>query len=427
MKNIKILKFISIIVSVFIITASISDFAYAVSVTPSMQQDLTNTDVLKNFNFNTNIISYDLGKITSAINCNSDTVIINIQDFHCNPSVQTNISAIIASLVKEYNIESVYVEGGYGNINTKWLSDIKNENIRKQLTENLLKNGSLTGAEYFSAKNPSAKVNIYGIEEENVYKENFKRLQDIFSNKNKYERIVKIFEKDLSFLQNKYFNIGNKKFNDVLKKYRNGQIETRKYYKLLFRYVQKYKNSTNDTYGMPLPIKIEDYPNIYTYTMLGEYEKNIKFAKITVELKKILATLKTAISYEQYNQIITNTNNLKDIPELVSILNALPKDFKNTNFSSEMKNFINYVEISKKINPISLVEEERNLIENLRLALSKNEDELAISFLSDFFNYFSDYLNTSITADNYKYFSSHFDKFQTLWDKYTYYNQINKY
>ncbi len=427
MKNIKILKFISIIVSVFLITTSISDFAYAISATPTMQQSLANTDVLKNFNFNTNIISYDLGKITSAINCNSDTVVVNIQDFHCNPSVQKNISDIIASLVKKYNIKSVYVEGGYGNINTKWLSEIKDENIRKQLTEILLENGSLTGAEYFSATNPSAQVNIYGIEKENVYKENFERLQNIFSNKNKYEQIIKVFEKDLIFLQNKYFNVGNKKFNDLLKKHRNGQIETRKYYKFLFRYVQKYKNSTNDIYGTLLPIKIEDYPNIYTYMALGEYEKNIKFAKITVELKQILAALKTTLSYEQYSQIITNTNNLKDISELVSVLNALPEDFKNSNFSSEMKTFINYIEISKKINPINLVEEERKLVENLRLALSKNEDELAISFLSDFFNYFSDYLNTSITADNYKYFSSHFGKFQTLWDKYTYYNQINKY
>ena len=242
MKNKNFTKIISLAVAVFLlITASINDFAYAISVTPAMQSVVANTDSLKNFNID-NVISYNLGKITSATNCNSDTVVVNIQDFHCNPSVQKNISDIISSLVKKYNINSVYVEGGYGNINTKWLSDIKDENIKTQLIKVLLENGSLTGAEYFSATNPSSNIKIYGIEKESVYKENFERLQHIFSNKNKYEQIIKTFEKDLTFLQNKYFDTGNRKFNNILKKYRNGQIETRKFYKILLRYVQKYNN-----------------------------------------------------------------------------------------------------------------------------------------------------------------------------------------
>jgi len=429
MKNKFFIKTLSVVIIIFLlITTSVNDFAYAISITSSMQANVTNTASLKDFNINNNIVSYNSGKITSAINCNSDTVVINIQDFHCNPSVQKNISDILSTLVEKYNIKSVYVEGGYGNINTKWLSDIKDENIKTQLIKVLLENGSLTGTEYFSAINPSSNISIYGIEKESVYKENFERLQNIFSNRSRYERIIKAFEKDLNFLQNKYFSSENKKFNKVLNKYKNGQIETRKYYKILFKYIQKYKNPTNnDIYGTILPIKIEDYPNIYTYMTLSEYEKKIKFTKITVELKKLLTTLKNNISYEQYNSIIKGTNNLKDITELVSVLSKLPEDFKNTNFSPEIKNFINYVEISKQINPVKLVEEERILIENIRLALSNNEAEFDISYLSDFFSYFKDYLNTSITSENYKYFSSKFKRFQQLWDKYTYYNQINNY
>ncbi|WP_413854137.1 DUF1722 domain-containing protein, partial [Candidatus Ruminimicrobium bovinum] len=428
MKKTFLLKLISIIVTVFLLmTTSINDFVYAISLTSAVRSNNANSDSLQSLNMNNNVISYNLGKITSAVNCNSDTLVINIQDFHCNPSVQKNISDIISTLVEKYNIKSVYVEGGYGNINTKWLTDIKDENIRTKLMQTLLENGSLTGAEYFSATNPSSNINIYGMEQESVYKENFERLQEIFSNKRKYERIIKAFEKDLKFLQNKYFSSENKKFNNILKKYKAGQIESRKYYKLLFKYVRKYKNPTDGMYGALLPVKIEDYPNIHTYMLLGEYEKNIKSAKITVQLKRLLNELKTYLSYEQYNQIVKNTNNLKDMPELVSILNKLPDNFKNTHFSSEIKNFINYVEISKQINPVKLLEEERTLIENLRISLSKNETELDISFLSDFFSYFTDYLKTSITSDNYKYFAAEFNKFQNLWDKYTYYNQINKY
>ena len=148
-----------------LLTASINDFVYAVVAAPAMQ---VNTSSLKNFDIGKNVISYNLGKITSAINCNSDTVVVNIQDFHCNPSVQKNISDIISFFTEKYNIKSVYVEGGYGNINTKWLSNIKDEEIKNKIINILFENGSLTGAEYFSVTNPSAKINIYGIENEKI-------------------------------------------------------------------------------------------------------------------------------------------------------------------------------------------------------------------------------------------------------------------
>jgi hypothetical protein len=85
--------------------------------------------------------------------------------------------------------------------------------------------------------------------------------------------------------------------------------------------------------------------------------------------------------------------------------------------------FIEFNEKSKQINPVKMVTEERLLIENIRTSLSKNRSEIEVSFLSDMLLYFEDYLKTSISADDYAYLQSRFDKFLSMWEKYSLYNK----
>ena len=80
-------------------------------------------------------ISNEYGKITSSKDVKSDITVINIQDLHCHPQTQKNISKLIKEIADKYNLKNIYVEGGYGDIDTTWLNSIKDENIRKQAIE----------------------------------------------------------------------------------------------------------------------------------------------------------------------------------------------------------------------------------------------------------------------------------------------------
>ena len=66
------------------------------------------------------------GKVTEIKDNRSETVVINIQDLHCDYSVQKNISRIIEEIAKKYKVkvEGVYVEGGVGEIDTSIFSKI---------------------------------------------------------------------------------------------------------------------------------------------------------------------------------------------------------------------------------------------------------------------------------------------------------------
>ena len=122
------------------------------------------------------ILPYSYGKITNAHYAGTDRVIINIQDLHCHPKVQKNIANIIETFDKKFGVQKIYLEGAYGDVSTKWIADKTNNN--KNVIEQMLDTGRLTGAEYYSALSGKTDL-IKGLEEKEPYLDNIKRLGKI--------------------------------------------------------------------------------------------------------------------------------------------------------------------------------------------------------------------------------------------------------
>ena len=83
-------------------------------------------------------LPYSYGKITKSHFAGTDRVIINIQDLHCHPQVQKNISNIIELFDNKYGVTNIYLEGAYGNISTKWLTKNLNNNNKAEILNNIL-------------------------------------------------------------------------------------------------------------------------------------------------------------------------------------------------------------------------------------------------------------------------------------------------
>src|SRR3972149_3650600 len=95
----------------FIYTSVISQALYAAVNTSREVKKFES--VLNDF-----IIPYTQGRITDATYYGTKQVVINIQDLHCHPEVQRNISKILSHLDERYKLKVVYVEGGIGEIDT---------------------------------------------------------------------------------------------------------------------------------------------------------------------------------------------------------------------------------------------------------------------------------------------------------------------
>lgn len=357
------------------------------------------------------LFSDKYGKVVSYKDNNSDTVVINVQDLHCDYFVQKNISSLIEELSKNYKIDTVFVEGGIGTINTEILSQI-NSQYKKTVLENLLKSGKLTGSEYYNALNDKTDF-LKGVEDKETYLQNIVRLSDIINAKNETSVYLSKIEKEIDFLKSKHLNSENKKFTTIADKYENGEISQDKFFSQLLKFAEK--NNIN----------ITKYKNLKTYLSLFSSDYNEK--KLSKEFAELISEMKVALSYVQYKQILNLTSNLTDIKALKVVIDGYCS-IKNINLEKKFPNVNKFLFAKQNysdFNPIELVKEERALVDTLRTYLSETQTELEVAYLSDFKQFYKGYITASLTASQWEYVKLGLDRFKVLYAKYSVSNEVS--
>jgi len=372
------------------------------------------------------IIPSSAGKVTKARYFGSDKVIINIQDLHCHPEVQKNISRIISALDEKYGVSGIYMEGAYGDIDTSWITSIEDKKIRLEITDALLKNGELTGVEYYSA-NSNKNCRIHGLENEKVYKDNSLRLQQITDNRAEIDSLVQEVSKKLNKAKGLYYNRAQMNLEKNALNHRAGKLDSVKYYSMLKKY------------GNNLDVDVYGYTNLVGLLDLFDLQKKMNYNKVSRQMQNLVALLKQKLPYNAYNALLDKTKNFSKSDELYVYLSSLSRRY-NINIASnfpELNKFFTYVNESQQINPTGLPEEENRLLFEMNTRLSRNSSERDVVFLINFLRHFEDFFNNRISPDNYEYFIKNIEKFKLLFENYTnskavakldaYYNLLNKF
>lgn len=377
-------------------------------------QETSDNFLLTNIDDEQNVISDLYGKITALSNNGSNTVVINIQDLHCDYSVQKNISNIIKEFSSKYPVQKIYVEGGVGKINTNWSKLIDSE-YRDKVLDNLLKVGKLTGAEFYAITNDN-KVPLFGVEDEKIYQDNLNRYQRILNNKKEFAKYTAKINREIDFLKAKYLKTDNKKLNKIIDQHNSGALSQDKYFAGLIKYL------------VDADISLSKYPNLAIYLGLSDGYKEINVKKVMAELQVINVAMKEKVSFTQYKDFLDRTGNMSDVKKLKTMLESFCR-INNIDFKQKYPNLYSFLELknrSVKFNQIELVKEEKKLINDIRVGLSKDLTDLEISYLSDFNNIFSKYLSAELTASQWDYFKTGFDKFKQLYAKYSISNDVNR-
>lgn len=412
-------KICSIVTAVCFLASTIGSNLYA-SVTPS---SVSSCDDIFN---SMNVIKQEYGKVTAIQDSSSDITVVNIQDLHCHEQTQRNISEIIKTLDKNYSLKSIFIEGGYGQIDVSWVNKIKDEKTRTLIIEKMLQDGYLTGAEYYAIQNSRHDI-LKGIEEKDLHQANLDRLSKIIEKQPEYTSVISRVNKEIEVLSNIYLNEKNKRFSRKINDYRTGKTDTLKFYRLLAKYVEKI-NSVPDKYNNIVAITLDDYPNISKYIDISQQSKDTNPRQVSIELQTLINVIKNKIPYNSYRKLLNVTNNFNDTEKLVGFLTKfcdlynidLSKDFK------ELNKFFTANRLNQKLNPIELVNEERKLIEQIRMALSYDNTEYEISYISDFSQYLEAYLTYSLTSSDWKYVKQDFRKFRLLYSKYAVVDRISE-
>ena len=394
------IKLIAVITLVSFIISTIGSNLYAL---PTQVNDSKKyKDV---FNKAKSVIDIESGKVTASKDVKSDVTVVNIQDLHCHPQTQKNISKIIGELAKKYKVKKVYVEGGYGEIDTSWIETIRDEKIKEEVIEKLLEEGILTGSEYYKLTSKGREVELKGLDEERIHKENLKRLAWIISKQDKYKGITNDIDKEIGLLEKQYVNVRNKRFSSSYEQYLLGKIDTKRFYRQVLKYVKEI-NKNPQRYNNITSIKIENYPNIAKYVALTSNVKNMNMQEATAQLQMLMVEMKNRVPYGVYKKMLEETDNLRDSQKVVDLALRLSEK-ANINLEGrykQLKSFLEANRINKEINPIDLVQEEREIIEQVRYALSYNKEEYEITYISDFNKYFKEYLGYKLTEADWQYY-----------------------
>jgi len=372
------------------------------------------------------LIPNSYGKVTSISDMQSDTVIINIQDLHSHGDTQRNISKIIEVLDNSYNLNGVYVEGGVGNIDVSWIKQIENKELRDKLINNFVDEGDLTAGEYYYMIQDK-EVALKGIENVSLHRDNIVRLANIESKKEQYEKIAKEINRNIRVLNKIYTNHRNIRFNKTLDEYLKGKISDVKLYAVISKYVKKI-NENPKRYNNITRIRMTDYPNIKFYMDMNELSSKTNMAKVSQELQLLLEQMKKRLPYSAYRQLQEYTESFSNTEKLIEVIGNYAEK-ENVDLRKDYRNLSTLIEINRavnRLNPIELISEQRHLTERIRMALSYDNTEAEITYISDFKDYFNGYLTTSLPKEDWEYVKGRLDKFISIYEKYSGSQHLNE-
>ncbi|MBR3655314.1 MAG: hypothetical protein IKN62_07810 [Elusimicrobia bacterium] len=382
----KLKKMVSAIISLslMITTLPVNSFSASYPVLP--QYDFSN-----------------FAKITSANFCeNSDTTVINIQDLHNNKEVQDNICKLLEKLNSQCENLDVYIEGASIPIDYNELSSSMTKEEVSVLMNALYANDKLSGAEFFGYQNNKV---LKPTEQKNIYDENIQNYSFLIKNKQKINEL----------LNEKYTKI--RRLDDYLEK------EQRKTLKFYNAYLNK-KISSEQFYGKILQelnrrkISTLRYINTKLYLDILNANKTINQKAAERQLQTVVTNLKNTITYQEYVNLLQDSKNLSDINVIFAYLSANIKDSDKITKYPDLFRLISLRELSSLINPLELIEEENQMMEDILLSYSKTTGNKDVVFINLFFQIYKKLLLASISSNEYVYYKQNYKNFVRLYSKY---------
>src|SRR3989339_232085 len=328
------------------------------------------TDTLSQF-----VLPSRYGTIMGGEYAGGPRLVIYIQDLHCHPEVQRNISDIIALFDKRYGVSRILLEGApQGKLNSGVLSSLSDEKSRKQVLDALLAKGLIGGPEHYAGTARQDK--LYGLEEWRVYRDNLARIQRLLQDKEKNKTAAVRLHELLEEVKQNSLSRELRKLERHFKSKDSSQSAVTKRY----RRMKHLGRETGE--------ELKDYPDLERYIRLQELSAGINYKRLYSELRSFVAELRSAVPYGVYRALARKLERGNAEEEYYLSLREIARTYWPLYYQRfpNVKQFLEYVETRHTINPVLLVSEERAFV-NRVLGKSaqrlKDKELLMVSRMSE--------------------------------------------
>lgn len=160
-------------------------------------------------------------------------LIVHVQDAHASLSAQKNISNLLDSLVQQYNIRLIAVEGSSGAIDLSLLANFPDAGARRRLADDLLRKTQISGAEHYAVVS-GKPASLVGVEDESLYKTNLREYRSYYRRMPEARAEAEKFEAHLEALQKRIWSEDTQRLWSHSQSWAEGQgTPFRDYWKLL--------------------------------------------------------------------------------------------------------------------------------------------------------------------------------------------------
>lgn len=334
-----------------------------------------------------------------SIDSYDNSLVVLIQDLHCNYDAQMSIYKIINKFIKEENFKLVTIEGPTGRLDTAPFCNYSNEEIKERVARHFLKSGSINGAGYAHIMDKGSFA-FWGVDDPVLYQQGTDAFMTALKAKPENGAFCESIKKILDELKLKAYNKNLLHFDNQLKAYREDKISLGEFANYLNGLLAE--NSLNK----------EDYVNFNKLTEVLKIEETIDFTSVDNERSECIEYLSKKLKDKDLSQLLEKSLHFKTqaigAVEFYSYLkDTIEKNPKKINFEKypQLYKYISYILSYNTIDHTQLFEEIDNIYSAVKEKLFTRQLERDIDTLYtniDILNNLSSLKLTTKTLDVYR-------------------------
>ncbi|MGB2601756.1 MAG: hypothetical protein WBD12_07155, partial [Candidatus Omnitrophota bacterium] len=349
-------------------------------------------------------IPYDVASTHEAVSGKGEDVIIHIQDAHASLSAQYSIANLLDSLVTNYDLRLIALEGSNGYINTSLLKTFPDESIRDNTADFLMREGRMSAGEFFQITNDGPEVSLYGIEDDTLYRDNLDSFRRVASERvDRTENIIALLDQ-LDLMEEEVCSEELRTLNRNAVLHRGGRMGFTDHWK----YINELAAAKD--------VDLSKYPELSKLLQSIELEEKIDFAKANRERGRLINELSREMDKDELETLVLKSLEFKQSKmsqrDFHSYLIDLAerKGIPAAGYEN-LINFTRYVSIYESVELFMLYREMSDLEDRIREQLYKSDDERDIYRMSKMARLLKQLYNMELTNDEYNYIRANYAEY----------------
>jgi CheY-like chemotaxis protein/serine/threonine protein kinase len=289
-------------------------------------------------------------------------LVILIQDLHAHYGVQKNIAGILEFLSKRTSFK-VAVEGAAGPIDSSVMALFPDKVIRREASEFMMRQGELTGAEYFAIMRGLPKA-LTGAEDAHYYEVHRDLFRKTFAERDSLVQSLKAIQADVLPLRATVYSSALRKIDGRLKAFEQGKLSPEG--------IGAFLEERAASFNLPL---FAGYPALSRFLRNPAVDHEIAMDSVYHEIYQLAFRLKRAEAKSPAEKDLVQVEH--DLELLLRVANLQATEMEVRDFGPRLNQFVAFADSLLKNAPVSV----RASKKNLRELISSSIDYYVMAFM----------------------------------------------